>query len=136
MSVAHRPAGPARPRAGRGHRATTDRGAATAELAAGLPVVVLLLLFGLSAVGAVTTRLQCVDAAREAARVAARGGDGVAAGRAAAPADAEVSLVAGDDTVVATVRSPVPMLGVRLPGLTVNATAVAAREPGTPGAPA
>ena len=114
-------------------RLRADRGSATAELAAGLPVVVLLLLFGLTAVAAVTTRVQCVDAAREAARVAARGGDGLAAGRESAPGGAEVSVVHQADTVVATVRSPVPLLGARLPGLVVTASAVAAAEPGSPG---
>lgn len=114
-------------------RLAGDRGSATAELAAGLPAVMVLLLAGLTAVGAVTTKLQCVDAAREVARVAARGDAGVPAGQRAAPDRAGVSVTVSGDTVVATVRAPVPVLGARLPGLAVDATAVAAVEPGSPG---
>ena len=58
-----------------------DRGSATVELAVGLPALVLLLLFGLGAVDAVLARLQCVDAARDAALTSARGGDGTTVGR-------------------------------------------------------
>ncbi|TBL32707.1 mucin-associated surface protein, partial [Verrucosispora sp. SN26_14.1] len=42
-----------------------DRGSFTAEMAAGLPALVLLLLVGLTAVNAVSTRAACLDAARE-----------------------------------------------------------------------
>lgn len=110
-----------------------ERGSATAELAVGLPAVVALLLAGLTAVGAVTAKLQCVDAAREAALAAARGEPGVPAGQAAAPEDAEVSIAVNDGTVVATVRAPVPVLGAHLPATSVTAVAVAAIEPGVPG---
>jgi hypothetical protein len=110
-----------------------ERGSATAELAVGLPAVVMLLLAGLTAVGAVTTKLQCVDAAREAAIAAARGETGTAAGQRAAPPGAEVSVTVDGDTVVATVGAAVPLLGARLPAMTVTATAVAAVEPGAPG---
>ncbi len=116
-------------------RKRLDRGSATAELAAALPVIVLLLLFGLTAVAALTTKLTSVDAAREAARIAARGGDGVAAGQAAAPKGAAVSVHHREDAVVATVRAPVPLLGARLPGFAVTASAVAAVEPGPPEPP-
>ncbi len=51
---------------------SADRGSVTAELAVALPALVLLLLAGLTAVQAVTVQLRCVDAAREAARAAAR----------------------------------------------------------------
>jgi len=61
----------------------TDRGSVTAEFALSIPVLVLLLLAGLTAVGAVVTKLQCVDAAREAARAEARGASGEQAGRSA-----------------------------------------------------
>lgn len=112
---------------------SVDRGSATAELAVGLPVLVLLLVVGLTAVAAVTTRLQCVVAAREAALAAARGESGALAGRRAAPADAEVSVTVADDQVTVDVTAPVPLLGARLPGLTVHGSAVAAVEPGPPG---
>ena len=110
-----------------------DRGAFTAELAAGLPALMLLLLCGLTAVGAVTTQGRCVDAAREGALIAARGGPGVEAAAGIAPADAHVDLSGDEDTVTVTVRAPVPILGGHLPAITVRAQAVAAREPDLPG---
>jgi hypothetical protein len=111
-----------------------DRGSYTAELAAGLPALVLLLLVGLTAVTAVGTKLRCVDAAREAALVASRGGPGVVAGRREAPPGAVVSVRTEGERVRATVVAPVRPLGGRLPAITVTASAVAAIEPGVPGA--
>jgi Flp pilus assembly protein TadG len=99
----------------------------------GLPALLLLLFTGLAAVGAVTTKLQCVDAARDAALAAARGEPGSQAGRDAAPDRADVVVTVEGDTAAATVRAPVPLLGGRLPGLWVDASAVAAVEPGSPG---
>lgn len=114
----------------------SDRGAFTAELAAGLPALMLLLLCGLTAVGAVTAQGRCVDAAREGALVAARGGAGLENAARIAPADARVSLAEGEDTVTVTVRARVPFLGGHLPAITVRAEAVAAREPdATPAIP-
>jgi len=109
-----------------------DRGSLTAELAAALPVVVFLLLAGLTAVNAVGTKLRCLDAAREGARAAARGDSGEDAGRRAAPPGATVTVVVDGDTVRASVRAAVRPLGPHLPGLSVDADAVAAVEPGTP----
>ncbi|MGS2615660.1 TadE family type IV pilus minor pilin [Micromonospora sp. LZ34] len=107
-----------------------DRGSFTAELAAGLPALVLLLLAGLTAVNAVSTKAGCLDAPREAALAASRGEDGTAAGQRSAPAGAEVSVAVDGERV----RAPVRTLGARLPRITVAATAVAAVEPGVPGA--
>lgn len=107
----------------------SDRGAFTAELAAGLPALMLLLLSGLTAVSAVTAQGRCVDAAREGALVAARGGAGLENAARIAPKDARINLVEGEDTVTVTVRAPVPFLGGHLPAITVRAEAVAAREP-------
>lgn len=106
-----------------------DRGSATAELAASLPALVLMLLTALTAVTAVRTHLECVDAAREAARAAARGESGVAAGTRVAPDASSVSVTNDGDAVRATVRATVRPLGPRLPGFTVEAVAVAAKEP-------
>jgi len=116
-----------------GPAARGERGSATAELAVALPAVVLLLLAGLTSVAAVTARLQCVDAAREAALVSARGGSGTEAAARLAPDGAEVTVTVDGDTVVAVVRARVPVLSVRLPAVRVEATAVAAIEPGHPG---
>jgi TadE-like protein len=103
-----------------------DRGSFTAELAAGLPALMLLLLAGLTAVSAVTVKGQCVDAAREAALATARG---EAASTWYAPPDATVQLEVDGDKVTARVRAPVRLLGAHLPAITVEGTAVAAREP-------
>ncbi|NYF56495.1 TadE family type IV pilus minor pilin [Micromonospora purpureochromogenes] len=111
-----------------------DRGSFTAELAAGLPALLLLLLAGLTAVDAVTTKAACLDAAREAALAAARGESGTAAGTRIAPPGAVVSVSVNGERVTATVRAPVRALGARLPRITVAATTVAAVEPGSPGA--
>ncbi|GAA1802862.1 mucin-associated surface protein [Planosporangium flavigriseum] len=106
-----------------------DRGSVTAELAVALPALLLLLLAGLTSVSAVATKLRCVDAAREAARAEARGEPGIAAGERAAPAGAVISVGQDGDLVRAAVRMVVRPFGSRLPGLTVEAYAVAAREP-------
>ncbi|MEV4758219.1 TadE family type IV pilus minor pilin [Micromonospora sp. NPDC049559] len=116
----------------RRRRVGRDRGSFTAELAAGLPALTLLLLAGLTAVLAVDTKAQCVDAAREAALAASRGESGTAAGNRSAPPGATVSVEIGRETVRATVRAPVRALGARLPRMSVAATAVAAVEPGDP----
>ncbi len=103
----------------------------TAELAVGLPALVVLLLAALTAVSAVVTKLECVDAAREAARAAARGEPGEAAGRRVAPDGAVVTVASDGELVRATVSSRVRPLGPHLPGIEVTATAVAEREPGS-----
>ena len=106
-----------------------DRGSFTAELAAGLPALMLLLLAGLTAVSAVTAKGQCVDAARAGALAAARGEDATAAAARIAPAGADIGIGGDADTVTAAVSAPVRMIGAHLPVFTVRATAVAAREP-------
>lgn len=106
-----------------------DRGSFTAELAAGLPALMVLLLAGLTAIVAVTTQAQVVDAAREGAVAAARGEAGDLAASRVAPAGARVAVATGGDTVTVTVEAPVRVLGGGLPGFTVRSVAVAAREP-------
>lgn len=122
-----------RPRTGHGRWAAPnrrdERGSVTAELAVAMPVLVLLLLAGLAAVNAVATKLRCVDAAREAARAQARGDEGLSAGRRAAPDGAVVTVDGHGEVVRATVRAVVHPLGGRLPGIGIEAFAVAAREP-------
>lgn len=105
-----------------------DRGAFTAELAAGLPALMLLFLAGVAAVSAVMTRAQCLDAAREAALAAARG-ESTSAASATAPAGADIAVSRDTKTVTAVVSARVQILGGSLPALTVQAKAVAAREP-------
>lgn len=92
---------------------------------AALVVVLALCAAGLTAVW---LQVRCIDAAREAARLAARGDDGAAAevARAAGPDGAALRLRRDGDRVVATVSVSAPLL----PGVTVVGEAVAAVEPG------
>ena len=117
-----------------GARRHREQGAATAELALGIPILVALAagLVWMLAVGAAQVRV--VDASREAARAVARGDDVAAAEAVAlriAPEDARVRVVPGDGQVVVTtsarVRGPGGLLA-SLPGVTVSAEAVALVE--------
>lgn len=91
---------------------------------AALVVVLMLCVGGLSAV---TAQVRCVNAAREAARLAARGDDAsaTAVARRIAPDGASVHLRREGAVVVAQVSVP-----AALPGLTVSSQAAAAMEPG------
>ena len=77
---------------------------------------------------AVSMQVRCVDAAREAARLSARGDDSSAsdAARNIAPDGAAVQLRRDGGFVVATVTTRLALL----PGVIVAAQAVAAAEPG------
>jgi Flp pilus assembly protein TadG len=115
-------------------RAREDRGAATAELALGIPLLVALTagLVWMLAVGAAQVRV--VDASREAARAVARGDDVTAAEAVAhriAPEEASVRIEVGDSEVVVTTSARVTGPGgllASLPGVTVSAAAVALME--------
>ncbi|GIF74069.1 TadE family type IV pilus minor pilin [Asanoa siamensis] len=115
-------------RAGRGR----DRGSTTAELAAALPALALLLFVGVAAVAATQTKLRCADAARDAALAAARGQEGTLSGTSTAPDGATITVTVQGDTVTATVRASARVAGTRLPAIDVSATAVAEREPDLP----
>lgn len=115
-------------------RARGESGAATAELAVGIPLLVALTagLVWMLAVGAAQVRV--IDASREAARVVARGDDVGAAEAVAlriAPDAAKVRVEVGGTQVVVTtsarVTGPGGLLG-SLPGVTVTAEAVATVE--------
>jgi TadE-like protein len=108
-----------------------DRGQATAELAVGLPALMLLTIVALTAVAAALANVQCVDAAREAARASARGQSGVVAAMRVAPIGASIQVSHDGDLVRAEVREVVHPLGGWLPGITISAVAVAAVEPAT-----
>lgn len=110
-----------------------QRGAATAELALGIPLLVSLTigLVWLLTIGLAQVRM--VDAAREAARAGARGDTEVAAvarGLEVAPG-ARVVLFVHDGQIVATASDTVPppggLLGF-LPGAHVQAEAVTTSE--------
>ncbi|NPD04802.1 pilus assembly protein [Nocardioides sp. zg-1308] len=115
-------------------RAREDTGAATAELALGIPLLVALTagLVWMLALGAAQVRV--VDASREAARAVARGDDVASARDVAtriAPEGARVRVEVGGGRVVVTttarVAGPGGLLG-SLPGVTVSADAVALME--------
>jgi hypothetical protein len=91
---------------------------------AALVVVLILCVSGLTAV---SMQVHCIDAARQAARLAARGDGGPASNAAqrTAPGGAAVQLRREGDFVVATVTARSPLL----PGITIAAEAVAAAEP-------
>lgn len=116
------------------HHLRSERGAVTAELALGLPILVAVTvgLVWLLSVGAAQVRT--VDAARETARAVARGddtGEAVARGRRVAPEGARITVTTTDGQVVATVSGRVPGPGGLfsfLPGVVVSAEAVAVAE--------
>lgn len=86
------------------------------------------LAVGLAGLTAITMQVRCVDAAREAARLAARGDATVATAtaRRIAPPNAGIELRRDGDVVVAIVTSRAALL----PGLAITARAVSALEPG------
>ena len=90
-----------------------------------LVVVLVLCLAGLTAV---SMQVRCVDAAREAARLAARGDERSAldTARGIAPAGARIQVRRDGDFLVATVVARSKLL----PSLDIGAKAVAAAEPG------
>ncbi|MGH3342159.1 MAG: TadE family type IV pilus minor pilin [Carbonactinosporaceae bacterium] len=118
-----------RPRASRG-----DTGLVTAETAAALPALVLVLAIALWGVAAAGAQLRCIDAARAGARAVARGEDrdsSRAAAASAAPAGAAIRIHSSGAlvsvTVSARVGPPGPALSL-LPGVTVRGDASAAHE--------
>lgn len=117
-------------------RASDERGAVTVEAALALCSLVVVLALSLAAVVAVSAQLRCIDAAREAARLTARGEQerGEQAAMRLAPRGAGVRIeVRGDEVSVVVLADPV---GGLLPGVDVSAEAFAVLEPGVlqPGA--
>jgi len=107
----------------------------TAELATCLPVLVLLLAVALSAVSVAGQRVRMQDAAREAARAAARGDDATARRLAQQYAPgARVTIDRSGGTVTVVAGGSMHLLARWLPSVTVTARAVAAVEPDADGA--
>ena len=92
------------------------------------PSLVTVLALVLAAVSAVATQLRCVDAAREAARLTARGEQDRAMqlARRIAPRGATVAVTVHGDEVLAQVSAN-PVAGL-LPGIHVGAEAAAVME--------
>lgn len=110
-----------------------ETGAATAEAAVVIPVLVLVTMALAWMVALGVTQVRVTDGAREAARALAREDDRAAAialGKQVAPVGSRFAVSEDAGTVTVTVRAEV-RLGdglLRLPGFTASATAVAARE--------
>lgn len=117
-------------------RRRSERGAATAELALALPLLLAVTLGLVWLLSVASAQIRIVDAARETARAAARGepaGVAVDRGLEVAPAGSRISVRATADRVTATAVGRVAGPGglfAFLPGAALHAEAVAAPEPG------
>lgn len=114
-------------------RLSEDRGAVTVEAAIALFALVTVLALSFAGIVAVSDQLRCTDAAREAARLAARGEEERARKAVAriAPEGARLDLTtAGDGITVVVHAEPV---GGLLPGVRLRGEAFAVPEPGIGG---
>lgn len=111
-------------------RCRGDRGAVTVEAAIGMVALVAVLAMALAGFAAVTDQLRCVAAAREVARLAARGeperAEEVVSRIAPRGARWELRTEAGGITAVVHAG---PVRGV-LPGIRLRGEAFAVPEPG------
>lgn len=108
----------------------SESGFATVEAALALVSMVVVLTLCCGAVLAMSMQVRCVDAAREAARLAARGDPANARPAAVrvAPGGAQVAISNDGSTVTATVSARSTLL----PLVRIKAAATAALEPGQP----
>ena len=116
-------------------RPRDDSGAATAELAMALPLLLAVTVGLVWLLSVAAAQVRVVDAARESARAAARGessAEAVARGLEVAPPGSRLTVSATGDRVTAEaqgrVSGPGGLFGF-LPGVTLHARAVAAAEP-------
>jgi hypothetical protein len=110
-------------------RKHNDRGGVTVEAAIALSALVVFLGLMLGGLAAGADQIRCVDAAREAARLVARGEPELAkdAATRVAPPGAEIAInTEGEHIHVGVRASPV---GGLLPGVRLHAEAFAVREP-------
>ena len=111
---------------------STSRGSVTAETAAMLPALMVVLAAALWAIQAVAVQLECVDAARVAARAAARGEplDEVRnLVRVATGHEAQVNVSRNSEQTRIEISVEVrPPWGPALPAVQVTASATAATE--------
>lgn len=113
-------------------RKPNDRGAVTVEAAAALTAFITFLTLTLCGVTAAIDEVRCIDAAREAARLTARGEPELGREAAAriAPANATITINTTDEHIEVNVHAT-PAGGL-LPGIHAHAKAFAVREPGEP----
>ena len=104
-----------------------DRGGVTVEAAFAVAALVVVVLLCVTGIVTLVAQVRCIDAAREAARLAARGDENSAtsAARQVGPAGSRVELRRAGDRVVARVSTGTSLL----PGVVVAAEAVAVMEP-------
>ncbi|SDU68224.1 TadE family type IV pilus minor pilin [Gordonia westfalica] len=103
-----------------------ESGMVTVEAAYAVAAIVVAVLLAVGAIGGVTAQIRCTDAAREAARLTAADDDSAReVAKRMAGDRAVVSVSVQGERVVAQVRTSVTLL----PGLTLSAQAVAAKEP-------
>ena len=118
------------------NKPAAERGSVTAEVAVVLPVLVVVLAAAVWVLACLAAQLSCVDAARAAARAAARGEPPAVVrttGQRLAPDGALVLTSAGDGTVEVRVTADVRPFGALLgllPPVAVTGRATAAVEPG------
>jgi hypothetical protein len=110
----------------------TDGGMVTIEAAVALCAFVTVLAMVLAGVSMVLDQIRCVDAAREAARLVARGEQNRAADavRQIGPPRATLSITTNGDAITVVVQDPAG--GGLLPGVHVRGEAYAIQEPTDP----
>jgi Flp pilus assembly protein TadG len=104
-----------------------DAGSVTVEAALAVAALVAVLVLCIAGITAVSMQVRCIDAAREAARLVARGDDdqAEAAARRIAPPGAALHMRRDGQFIVARVSAG----SVLLPGVTIAAEVVSAAEP-------
>lgn len=117
----------------RGFRQADD-GAVTVEAAIAVASIVTVLMLCIGGILAVSMHVRCVDAAREAARLSARGDHEVAVTTAQriAPSGASISVQRAGGFVTAVVSAESAVL----PLVKISSQAIASVEPGVDGEPA
>ncbi|GAA1482567.1 hypothetical protein GCM10009624_30070 [Gordonia sinesedis] len=109
-----------------GGLAADDLGMVSIEGAYAIAAIVLVVILGVGAVTGVTAQIRCTDAAREVARLVAAGDTSARdVGSRLVGSSARISVGEQGERIVVDVSAPVPLI----PGLSVSARAVAAREP-------
>lgn len=113
-------------------RKPNDRGAVTVEAATAMATFAVVLSLSICGLMAAADQVRCVDAAREAARLTARGEPEEAQQAAAriAPANAQITITTKGEHIEVDIHAT-PAKGL-LPGLELHETAFAVREPGEP----
>lgn len=120
-------------------RTNNDAGQATVEVALAVPLLVIVMLFGVQIALVIRDQIATIAAAREAARavVVADGKTGVADAAVARTAalnqsrrSVKVSINGGLVTAIVTYRSPtdLPLVGIFIPDITVHSSATMALE--------